>query len=393
MRLIVPRLDIDPDPAEILKKHVAFNALHNSSTSFDKPRCHPETRMAVLDDLDQWARGEGEHVKPIRWLRGPAGAGKSAIAQTLAERWGRRNQSGGLILVAAFIFSRQRSRCSDKCHFVPTIAYQLRKNLPSTLHAIDSAILSDIALFDKSIDTQLFELIVRPLQTILQHDPVEKRDECWVIIIDGLDECSTTLRGQDYESQQLEILEAVKTVVTTHNIPLRFLIASRPEPQLRDAFSHDSLSKLVTSTSLTDTSESRADIELFVRSTFNQIRSKRRYLDPAWPREDAIAKILEKSSGHFIYASVIMRFIGQTLGDPITRLDTVLSLKTPKNLNENPYGQLDNLYTHILLTISSELFPVVNRVFDLLLSGNERDALGGREPIPATVEEYLSLRP
>jgi hypothetical protein len=388
--------NIDRTAQEILKKHVAFEALHNSSTSFDKPRCHPETRTAVLEDLDRWARDIGEHVKPIMWLRGPAGAGKSAIAQTLAEQWGGGNQDG-LVLLAAFIFSRQRPGCNDKSGFLPTIAYQLRMNLPTTLHDIDSAIIHDLALFEKSINAQVLELLVRPLQTLRQHQSNDEASNLpWVIIIDGLDECSTQLGDQDNESQQREILEAITAVITKHKIPIRFLIASRPEPQIENAFDQGALSEIATSTKLTDTAESRADIELFVRSTFNKIHSDHRHLDPAWPKEEDIAEILKKSSGYFIYASVVMRFICRTRGDPITRLETVLRLKpTSDKAYKNPYAELDSLYTYILSTITPESLPIVNRILGLFLSLKSWDTVENAKKVPtaAAIEEWLFLRP
>jgi tRNA U34 5-methylaminomethyl-2-thiouridine-forming methyltransferase MnmC len=389
------------DPTDILQEYVALDTLHDSSTSFDKPRCHPETRTAVLGALDRWAGDKGDQVKPIMWLHGPAGAGKSAIAQTLAERWGGVGEDS-ILLISAFIFSRQKPSCSDKLCFVATIAYQVRKNLPFTADAIDKAIMDDWALFKKSVSTQLFELLVRPLQALHQHNLNERREESWVVIIDGLDECSTMLGNQDYESQQREILHAIAVVITKYRLPLRFLIASRPEPQIRNVFNQAPLLHITASTLLADTPESRADIELFLRSRFSEIRSHHRYIQPNWPKEEEIAHILEKSSGHFIYASVVMRFVGHTLGDPITRLNTVLHLQaSPNDLNENPFAELDNLYTYILLTIAPDSLPVVNCVFNLLLANERRSQhghnfllLGGRTEnivTPAAVEEHLFL--
>jgi hypothetical protein len=404
VRFMVPiasltTLVFDADTTGILKEYVALEALHDSSTSFDKPRCHPETRITVLDALDRWAHGRGEDVKPLMWLQGPAGAGKSAIAQTLAERWSGKRQDD-LFLIATFVFSRQRPGCNDKLCFVSTIAYQLRGNLTSTAHIIDNAALNDWALFKKSISTQFSELLVRPLESLRQHNLNEGRERTWLIIIDGLDECSTTVGDQNYESQQKEILSAITTVVTSHKLPLRFLIASRPEPQIRNAFSEISLRSITASTLLADTAESRADIELFVRSKFSEIRSQRPYIDPSWPKEEDIAQVVEKSSGHFIYASVVIKYVGHTLGDPISRLETVLHLQGPNNTpKENPYEELDNLYTHILLTIAPDSLPVSNHVFNLILFAQGFNMQDGgnmclnKNVTAESVEKYLFLRP
>ncbi|KAJ7289628.1 hypothetical protein C8J57DRAFT_1027710, partial [Mycena rebaudengoi] len=49
------------------------------------------------------------------------------------------------------------------------------------------------------------------------------------ILIDGLDECE----GQDV---QQEIPRAIRNTSSTDSLPLRFIIASRPESHIRDVF-------------------------------------------------------------------------------------------------------------------------------------------------------------
>ena len=70
---------------EGLQKQVAANALHNSGeVSHQLPKCHPGTRVAILNHLIAWALAL-THTYPIIWLHGPAGAGKSAIQRTIAQ--------------------------------------------------------------------------------------------------------------------------------------------------------------------------------------------------------------------------------------------------------------------------------------------------------------------
>ncbi|KAJ7849788.1 hypothetical protein B0H14DRAFT_3667108 [Mycena olivaceomarginata] len=66
----------------ILHRAVALEALYDSAESFMQPRCHPDTRKELLDDLYRWAI-QNDPTQPICWLHGPAGAGKSAVMQTL----------------------------------------------------------------------------------------------------------------------------------------------------------------------------------------------------------------------------------------------------------------------------------------------------------------------
>ncbi|KAJ6543494.1 hypothetical protein B0H10DRAFT_1670062, partial [Mycena sp. CBHHK59/15] len=64
-------------------------------------RCHPETRTEMLDDLWKWLTDSDSGMKPILWLHGPAGSGKSAIMKTLSQRLQDSSRLGG-----AFFFKR-----------------------------------------------------------------------------------------------------------------------------------------------------------------------------------------------------------------------------------------------------------------------------------------------
>jgi len=59
-------------------------AEHDSSERDPPPRCQPGTRSSVISKLCEWRDKPGRKHSLI-WLQGPAGVGKSAIMQTLAE--------------------------------------------------------------------------------------------------------------------------------------------------------------------------------------------------------------------------------------------------------------------------------------------------------------------
>jgi len=64
-----------------------MGALHNSLEwqELDAPKCHPDTRIAVISRLIQWITGEIDFDALILWLYGAAGAGKSAIAHSITD--------------------------------------------------------------------------------------------------------------------------------------------------------------------------------------------------------------------------------------------------------------------------------------------------------------------
>jgi sigma54-dependent transcription regulator len=90
---------------DLLMEWVATGAFHDSDELYDAPKCHPHTRLAVLNEIMEWV-GNAESAREdfMLWLFGPAGAGKSAIAKRIAEL---TFQNG--LLIATFFFSRTSS--------------------------------------------------------------------------------------------------------------------------------------------------------------------------------------------------------------------------------------------------------------------------------------------
>jgi adenylylsulfate kinase-like enzyme len=54
-------------------------------------RCLPCTREGVINDVKQLIDSDTGDVR-ICWLKGPAGSGKSAISQTIAEWYAGKNR-------------------------------------------------------------------------------------------------------------------------------------------------------------------------------------------------------------------------------------------------------------------------------------------------------------
>ncbi|KAF5324176.1 hypothetical protein D9619_011163 [Psilocybe cf. subviscida] len=75
---------------QLLYKRVAPNAILNAGGRADEVRCHPGTREEIISRIEKWRDMEDGLTAPIFWLGGPAGAGKSAIVQTIAERCDQR---------------------------------------------------------------------------------------------------------------------------------------------------------------------------------------------------------------------------------------------------------------------------------------------------------------
>ena len=173
---------------KLLRQYIAPGAFHNSEERYDPPKCHPHTRRAVLEKIMDCVKDENK-VELMLWLYGPAGAGKSAIAQTIAELL----EEAGL-LAAAFFFSRNAAGRDDKTPLVATLVYQIVKSIPEIRAHVLEAVELDPALFSCSIQAQIQALIIKPLNAVADDETLAPilLSRPRLIILDGLDECRTT---------------------------------------------------------------------------------------------------------------------------------------------------------------------------------------------------------
>ena len=307
------------------------------------------------------------------WVYGPAGAGKSAIAQTIAEMCEEE-----MILLASFFFSRNDPSRSNVNPLIATIAYQITFNLPQVRNAILGAIERDPLIFCKSLAVQFKSLIVAPLQPLAEagffSEPTARR----LVIIDGLDECSDS-------KVQENILEVLGNAQRQHQLPLIFLFASRPEQHISFAFSTRILPNITTCIALDESYLPDEDIRLFLTDKFQGIRSTHRlrtYIPPQWPLPDVLNQLVRNSSGQFIYASTVIHYVSSIRHKPTDRLDIVLAIRPSQK--DLPFAELDALYTHIFTGVE-EIEPVLE-ILSLLL-------IVPFPPPPPTIEEFLFLQP
>jgi len=227
----------------------------------------------------KWIKWE-EGLDPfIVWVYGPAGAGKSAIAQTIAEMCEEE-----MIILASFFFSRNDASRSTAKPLIATIAYQITLNLPGVRGAILSAIERDPLIFSKSLAVQVKSLLVAPLQPLAEagyfNDPTSR---C-IVIIDGLDECFDP-------NVQRNILDVLANARQQHQLPLIFLIASRPEQHISLAFNVGLLPIITKRLALDESYLPGEDIQLYLTDKFKEIKSSHPlciYISPQWPLPDAL---------------------------------------------------------------------------------------------------------
>lgn len=332
----------------------------DSSARHPPPLCHPGTREWLTKKIKDWLYDE-QRKWDLLWLYGPAGVGKSAVAQTLAEYCLENGRLG-----AAFFFSRTNDR-SDYARLWITIAYQLAVRVPEYQVAVAKQIAADPALLKKAPPVQFKRLIVEPLSRISPRSKI-------LIILDGLDECET-------EDAQLNIIQLISDLVrSTPSFPVVWMICSRPEYHLKQSFSdNDFVIDCWRKEIPIDSQESKGDVELFLRDGFEEIR--RRYsdfLDESWPPESELSDVIDTASGLFAFASTVVRYVGdRQYGNPPARLKTVIRLPYSRSPSDAaPLKALDLLYSQILSEVPADILPTTLHILHSTeLFGNSQPAI------------------
>jgi len=365
---------------ELLQQHIAPGAFHNSEERYDPPKCQPHTRKAVLKKILNWVADKDKGSR-ILWLYGPAGAGKSAIAQTIAELLEKEG-----LLAAAFFFSRHAAGRNDKTPLIATLVYQLIVSIPEIRAYVLGALDRDPTVFSHSIEAQIQTLIVKPLNAAATNATLAPTflSRPKLVILDGLDECRTT-------SSQIHILNAVSTAVTNLNISLCFLIASRPEQPIRAVFNDQShgVGSHSFAIALDDTYQPDRDIEVFLRSTFDEIKRKhpsRAHLPTEWPSLHDIQRLVAKSSGQFIFVSTVAKYLDSHRHWPPDRLKIIFGQSNPRH--ETPFAELDSLYRLILSSIADTA-----KLQDLLMFLVIRPFQNRPAHMTTLIEKFLFYRP
>ncbi|KAF9539037.1 hypothetical protein CPC08DRAFT_771035 [Agrocybe pediades] len=323
-----------------LLQNAAPNALHDSGHLVDPPKCHPNTRTAIIQTVFNWSSGTTLHeemnAKPILWLKGGAGAGKSAIARSVAEQCSKEG-----LLLGTFFFGAGDATRNHVGRLVATQAYQLCIMLPEFRDAVTTLIEDDPLVFSRSITTQFTDLIIHPLSTILSKRSGTVKTPR-LIIIDGVDECSANV------DSQRDLLFTLQEVTSSTSL-IRFLVCSRPESHLNNAFSSSCMANIHYKIFLDDNYSAQKDIELYLEDKFQEIKEGHTFkhkLSMMWPKPGVISNLADKSSGQFIYASTVIRYIESPRHRPDQRLDAILNLRPP--FKDLPFTELDALYRHII---------------------------------------------
>ena len=275
----------------------------------------------------RWAKDpQNRHVF---WLNGLAGTGKSTIAQTFSEMVAKTG-----ILGASFFCSRDYLDRKELKNIFPTLAYQLACRYPAVRRHIIRVIKEDPSVATNSLISQLEDLIVGPLSS--------SNVSC-VIVVDALDEC--------IDDQPASAILSVLGRHVKQLLSVKFFITGRPEPRIRTGFRLPLLEPftqifLLHEVRLLDVD---GDIRLYLQEKLTAVSKRRSDLDLSdpWPCGEDLTALTKKSSGLFIFASTLVRFIESEHHEPNERLQ-LITTSSDSTVHEGRAG-IDPLYTQVLI--------------------------------------------
>ncbi|KAH9479242.1 hypothetical protein JR316_0007830 [Psilocybe cubensis] len=342
------------DVLAILHNHSALAGLLDAKERFDAPKCDPSTRIGIIKKLTNWVESESQSLpSSLLWLHGPAGVGKSALMQQL-----------GLIMqekgnhAASFFFSRTAVGRSDGNSLIVTLAYQLAMNFPPIRAHIASNLNKNPGIFSLSNKVKMQLLVVDPIDKLCAtsfwkpfiREHFSRLQIPRLVIVDGLDECD----NQDIQS---DILLLVAHAISKLRLPLRFIIASRPEAHLLSSFNNSIFDKILYRLNL------GADAKEFKEIRLNHPLG--RHLPDPWPTTAQISTLVMKSSGGFVYPATVLKYIKSPYLRPDECLKVILGLSSTPS-SDCPYAQLDDLYSHIFNSAHEAHKTSVKLIFSVL---------------------------
>lgn len=316
-----------------------------SSARYDgklRTACFDGTRVDVLQRIRAWADepqgASGTPARNLLWLSGTAGAGKSAIAYTLASEWAQQRRLGG-----SFFCSRDEKACRDICRIIPTLSYQLRHFSKPFDAAVQKVIKEDVSLpLSQALEAQFKNLLVDPITSLSTPFP-----RC-AVIIDDLHECEDEKAVDTFLLLVRDNLSRLPSV--------DFVIASRDDipPFFQAPLSGINPTRVQIYTGDNQEILDR-DIEQYLDKSLENLKQRREYasLPENWPERHHVKKLVGMAKGLFVYAVTALGWIDDRV-EPEERLKEIVD---SNSLGGSSQRLLDKMYLQILQSV----FPDASR--------------------------------
>ncbi|KAK2007140.1 pfs domain-containing protein [Colletotrichum eremochloae] len=321
MELQISTLEKRTEVTKFDKLLVAEAAIYDTHHDQHEPKCHPGTRIELMNEIWDWAADSDN--RDIYWLSGIAGTGKSTISRTVAQEFDKNN-----LLAGTFFFKRGDADRNKASLFFSTIARQLVEHRPDISSFLQAEIQDSSNISSKNIREQFRRLIHQPLQKAYEENFKAENIKSMVLIIDAIDECA---KEKDVEL----VVPLLSQIAKSKVYNLKVFATSRPELPIRYAFG--AIEGKYQEVRLHEISEGIVafDIKNFLGHELEQIRHKwntkmknrgqiSRQLDQDWPGNDRIESLVKIADRLFIFASTACRFIGDSFSNPEKQLSMII---------------------------------------------------------------------
>jgi WD40 repeat protein len=347
----------------------------------NRAECLPETRVDLIRSIEDWSNNISIN-QSVLVLYGLAGAGKSALSTTIANRFSTAGRLGAFLF-----FDRDVVQRNDPETVIRTIAYQMAFLDHRIKAAISAAVKSTPNVCFLAPQVQFRKLVVEPLLSIRQSGPLSgkllaklqrQKKKPVLVMLDALDECGDPITRKNL----LEVL-AQETVALAPIV--RFIITSRADPDIRSYFrcgSHIVVRQLDT-TSKANVVDIRRYIQHCAKIT--QQKNEHLQLRADWPGVDVIQKLVDQAGGLFVWATTAWAFI-DSAHYPQKHLDMLLKGMVPRTAE----ATLDKLYSTALESVGNWDNADFVQDFRMILG----TIITVKDPLSSTaIDELLGMPP
>ena len=279
------------------------------------------TRLRIIERINLWLDDRTSENR-VMVISGDAGMGKSVISAVVCQRM----QHAGRLTGSHFC-QHNKARHRNPKIMLQSLAYQLSEFLPPYKRELVKALSRNLGEDINNLEVgELFELLFEePLRNV--DDP----GECFLMVIDGLDE-------SEYKGRN-EMLDVIGNHFSALPVWFRFCVTTRPEIILAKH-----LQKLNPLHLQQNDEENVKDIRIFFETQLGNVIQ-------SGCEEVVIDALVREAAGHFLYAYLMVDFIKENV-----------SLLTPEELGKTLPSGVTSVYQSYFerlekeLTISEELF-------------------------------------